>query len=77
MPFKKAVGVGLAVATLLHVLVVARLISSIVLWPGFFAHFLISGLHGDAGILGTVASLVEVVINAAFYALLIRVVSRE
>jgi hypothetical protein len=47
MPFKKAVGVGLAVATLLHVLVIARLISSMVLWPGFFAYFLISGLHGD------------------------------
>jgi hypothetical protein len=77
MTFKKAAGVGLAVATLLHVLVIARLISSMLLWPGFFAHFLISGLHGDDGILGTVASLVEVVINAAAYALLIRLVSRE
>jgi hypothetical protein len=41
MTFKKAIGVGVTVATLLHVLVIARLISSMVLWPGFLAHFLI------------------------------------
>ena len=47
-----------------------------VLWPGFLAHFLITGLHGDDGILGSVASTVEIAINAVLYAwLLTKVVS--
>jgi hypothetical protein len=76
--FKKAIGVGLAVATLLHILVVTRLIPSMVLWPGFVAHFLITGLHGDDGILSFVASTVEIAINAVLYAsLLTKVVSRK
>ncbi len=62
--FKQAIGVGLAVATLSHILVITRLIPSMVLWPGFLAHFRITGLHGDDGILGSMASMVEIAINA-------------
>jgi hypothetical protein len=46
-------GVGLVVATVLHALVFhTGHLSSPFLFPGFIAHFLITGLHGDDGILG-------------------------
>lgn len=78
LTFKKAIGVGLAVAALLHILIITRLIPSLVLWPGFLAHFLITGLHGNDGILSSVASTVEIAINAVLYAwLLTKVVSRK
>jgi hypothetical protein len=71
MTFKKAVGVGLPVATILHLLVFADRLSSPFLFPGFFAHFLITGLHGDDRIVGAAASMVEIMTNGVCYALLL------
>jgi hypothetical protein len=69
MNFRKALIVGLPVATALHILVFTDHLSSPFLWPGFLAHLLITGLHGDDdSILGAVASLAEIIINGALYA---------
>lgn len=67
MLLKKNVVLGLAAAALLHVLVFTGHLSSPALFPGFIAHFLISGLHGEEGILGAIASLAEVLINGMLY----------
>jgi hypothetical protein len=40
------------------------------------AHFLITGLHGGAGALEAVADIAEIIMNATFWALLIRGASR-
>lgn len=76
MLLKKNVVIGLVAATLLHVLVFTGHLSSPVLFPGFVAHFLITGLHGDDGILGAIASLAEVLINGMLYGWAIFLVSR-
>jgi hypothetical protein len=40
------------------------------------AHFLITGLHGGTGALEAVADIAEIIVNATFWALLIRGASR-
>jgi hypothetical protein len=62
--------VGLAIAILFHVLYVFHFGAAFA-FPGLIAHFLITGLHGGEGLLDAIAILAEVLITAAFYALLI------
>jgi hypothetical protein len=71
MTSKKAHWFGLAIAVLFHVLVFAFNRSSVFVFPGFMAHFLIGGLHGGVKPFDAIASIVEVLINAAMYTVLI------
>jgi hypothetical protein len=71
MTWNKAYWLGLAIAVLSHVLVFAFECSSVSLFPGFMAHYLIGGLHGGVEPFDTIASIVEMLINAVMYSVLI------
>jgi hypothetical protein len=75
MKWRKALGIGLIVAVVCHLIFVSQTSSSIYVWPGMIAHFLITGLHGGTGALEVVADIAEIIMNSAFWAFLIRVVS--
>ena len=76
MVWKKAFGIGLIVAVLCHLVFICQSTTSLYVWPGIIAHLLITGLHGGTGALEAVADIAEVIMNAFFWAFLIRGASR-
>ena len=62
--------IGLAIALLFHGLFISQFGAAFA-FPGLIAHFLITGLHGSEGLLVVIATLAEILINAAFYFFLI------
>jgi hypothetical protein len=76
MTWNKAYSLGIAIAVLFHVLVFVFHCSSLFIFPGTIAYFLIGGLHGRGDPYDTISSIVEVLINASMYAALIYAVSR-
>jgi hypothetical protein len=68
--------IGLLVAVVSHLAFISQNTSSLYVWPGMIAHFLITELHGGTGALGTVADIAEIIMNAAFWAFLTRGASR-
>jgi hypothetical protein len=78
MKRKTAWGIGLAVATLVHVLFCPAHLPSVLAFPGLIAHPLIAGLHGGSAFdpLELLASAGEIVINGTLYMFVILGVSR-
>jgi hypothetical protein len=73
---EKAYSLGIAIAVLFHVLVFVFHCSSLFMFPGTVAYFLIGGLHGREDPDDTISSIVEMLINASMCAALIYGVSR-
>jgi hypothetical protein len=76
MAWRTAFGIGLLVAVVCHLAFIFQTTSSLYVWPGMLAHFLITGLHGGTGALEAVADIAEIIMNATFWAFLIRGASR-
>jgi hypothetical protein len=76
MAWRAAFCIGLLFAVVCHLAFISQNTSSLYVWPGMIAHFLITGLHGGTGALETVADITEIMMNAAFWAFLTRGASR-